>query len=436
MPKPEADKVRKAKKAKKATTGSSLQIPPWAANYDIWESLSEDDSDSDDESDSDDYDSDPEQIRAQMEAEIAATRTADRLDAFMENPSSFLNEAGPSAASGSSAVPVTVPVPTSSDTATTASGRMCTKCSLNRPITDFSSDHEGGRELTCYRHEKRSQAGGFFDWSTFCELIGRQDPKSLPVQFGPGQKLHRGATEMKLDKLVDAIREFSGYYFVRCHSYQKDAGTFTAYYICAQDNDPARRTDTSYDVSGAKDFACQSLLSFKVNLEEQVLVFAIKHKEHEPCPREGRERSLSDRRELSQSMPKEKYIAEGDEDPFVRAWHLRNDSNDGCQDSATNLNAAETAAELDDFMHKTQDDEDGGKPADMDDLDRQMEEAMSEINGVLASGNRELIEMMKASLGPVFNAMKDIDRIKKGESMPGGRKPHPLAALYWPPPPK
>lgn len=273
--------------------------------------------------------------------------------------------------------------------------------------------------------------------------------ESLPVQFGPGQKLHRGATEMKLDRLVDAIREFSGYYFVRCHSYQKDAGTFTAYYLCTQDNDPAYYwPDSFYPVSSAKDFACKSLLSFKVDMEEQLLVFSIKHKEHEPCPREGRERSLSDRLELSQPMPKEKYTAEGNEDPFVRAWDLRYkydsdsdwvdefSSDDAYLVSATTMTAAETATELDDFLRETHDDEDGDKPADMEELGQQMEEVMSQIRGVLASGDRELIDMMKASMGSVFSAMKDIERIEKGESMPGGRKPHPIAALYWLPPKK
>ena len=84
---------------------------------------------------------------------------------------------GPSTASGSSAVPAAVPVPTLSDTATTVSGRMCKECNLSRPITDFSADYQGGREMTCYRHENRSQAGGFFDWSTFCELIGQRKPE-------------------------------------------------------------------------------------------------------------------------------------------------------------------------------------------------------------------------------------------------------------------
>ena len=88
MPKPKANKVQKAKKAKKATTGRSSQIPPWAAKYFSWESLNEDESDSDD----DDYN--PDLIKARMEAQTAAARTADKLDAFMVNPSSFLNEAG------------------------------------------------------------------------------------------------------------------------------------------------------------------------------------------------------------------------------------------------------------------------------------------------------------------------------------------------------
>ncbi|CAK7273468.1 hypothetical protein SEPCBS57363_005667 [Sporothrix epigloea] len=115
MPKPKANKVQKAKKGEKAKKASSKRkLGAWASIYASWEGLTED------ESDSDDYDYNPDLIEAQMEARTAATRTADKLDAFMQNPSSFLNEAGPPAASGSSAVPATIPP--KSDTATTTSG--------------------------------------------------------------------------------------------------------------------------------------------------------------------------------------------------------------------------------------------------------------------------------------------------------------------------